>query len=65
MNATKLIATIDHGQDVYRCELRTLDSGGVDRQWFLNGRPVHGAPRLLSNRRAVSVSSRPSGRGVD
>ena len=46
MNDTKLVATIEHGQDVYRCELRTLESGGIARQWFLNDRPVPGAPRL-------------------
>ena len=42
---TKLLATIEHGQDLYRFELRTVDSDNIDRQWFLNGVPVHGAPR--------------------
>ena len=46
MNATQLLVTIEHRQDVYRCELRTPDSDGSHCQWFLNGVPVHGAPRL-------------------
>ena len=47
MTATKLVATIEHGQDVYRCEQRTLDSDRVDRQWFLNGVPVSWGPAAL------------------
>ena len=46
MTATKLVATIERGQDVYQCELRTPEADTIDRQWFLNGVPVHGAPRL-------------------
>lgn len=32
MNTTKLLATIEHGRDVYRCELRTLDAEESDRR---------------------------------
>jgi hypothetical protein len=37
MNGTKLLMTVEHGQDVYRCELRHLDDHVVECQWFLNG----------------------------
>lgn len=37
MNGTKLLMTVEHGQDVYRCELRDLDAHGIECHWSLNG----------------------------
>ena len=62
MTATTLVATNEHDQDVYRCELRHLDADNIDRQWFLNGVPVSGAPAALQTRRAGSGSSGPLSR---
>jgi hypothetical protein len=37
MNATMLLVTFEHGQDMYRCELHDLDVQGIECHWFLNG----------------------------
>ena len=37
MNGRKLLVTVEHDQDVYRCELRDLDAHGIECQWSLNG----------------------------
>jgi hypothetical protein len=37
MNATTLLVTFEHGQDMYRCELHDLDVQGIECHWFLNG----------------------------
>ena len=58
MNDKKLLVTIEHGQDVYRCELRDLESNGIGCQWFLNGRPVYGAPRVRSRHPTVEEKHR-------
>jgi hypothetical protein len=57
MTASELLATIEDGQDVYRCELRTYASGQIDRQWFLNGVPVHDGPRLRNSERCASLKT--------
>jgi hypothetical protein len=36
--------TVEHGQDVYCCELTDLDAVGIECQWSLNG------ARLLTRR---------------
>jgi hypothetical protein len=56
MTATKLVATIERGQDVYQCELRTPEADTIDRQWFLNGVPVHG-PRGSVNESTVPMQN--------
>ena len=37
MNGRKLLVTVEHGRDVYRCELCDLDAYGIECQWSLNG----------------------------
>ena len=37
MSGSKLLVTVEHGTDVYRCELCDLDVHGIECQWSLNG----------------------------
>jgi len=48
MSGSKLLVTVEHGQDVYRCELCDLDVYGIECQWSLNG-------VLLQTRRFTSA----------
>ena len=52
MSAPTLLVTVEHGQNVYRCELRDLDAHGLECQWSLNGAPLQ-TRRFTTARLAV------------